>query len=243
MAASLPNLAGLGPAQLGAAPKRKWDADSELYFKAYRKGPFRKLSNLFGPVEWLYQQQKFRDGSDVHAFLQRGLQREVDGTWTEAEFRQALKDMQHGGQAQSYIDEDGALATGLLAQMTSQIAREPTSLLARKRLTYIKQHPSLMTEQEALAWHAVYVNPPLTDEAADALMHRLLLVKYRMPRYRALLLETGTRALHEGKGRGAPSKWEWQEKPLSEEEQRRGFTRGGDVLGRLLMRVRAEITE
>ena len=50
-------------------------------------------------------------------------------------------------------------------------------------------------------------------------------------------MSTGERELHEAKGRGPPGKWEWQS-AWGPEEEAKGFFRGGDVLGQLLMRVR-----
>ena len=218
-------------------------ADDDIYFKAFRSGEYRKLSNLFGPVEWMYQQAKFKRGSEVYLFLEEGKQKTLQGSFTRQEFAATLIAMGHSGKLESYIDVDGALATGLIAQMTSQIAKVPDSDLARKRLSLIMQRNSKISTSDALAWHAENVHPALNDEEANARMARLLMEKYAIPMYRELLLRSDTRVLHEGKGRGAPNKWEWQEKPLSPDQEARGFTRGGDVLGQLLMQVRQKLQE
>lgn len=213
----------------------------EYYFKAFRKGRFRKLSNLFGPVEWKYQQAKFKESSEVHAFLEKGLQATMSDGWTREKFSDTLDRMGQAGKVDSYVDEDGSLATGLVAQMTSLIAREPKSPLARKRLTFIMGKSKMLSEEDAVDWHGRNVHPPLTDSQTEHLMYELLQEKYAIPEYRELLLDTGDATLHESKGRGAPNKWEWQRKPLTPLDKEKGYTRGGDLLGTLLMRLRSEI--
>lgn len=220
----------------------------EIYFKAFRPGEFRQLSNLFGPVEWKYQQAKFKEGSEVYNFLEKGYQKTLAKTlankFTFSEFEATLKAMGHGGKVESYVDKDSdnKLATGLIAQMTSLIAKNPESALARQRLKYIIG----LASDEILPkdWHEKNVNKVLTEKEANELMLRLLREKYeKNEEYKNLLLKSGKRILHEGKGRGAPNKWEWQEKPLSSEDVAKGRTRGGDELGRLLTQVRTEIQE
>jgi len=236
-----PNLSNLNTLEI-SGHKRKAENDlSDIYFKAYRNGEFRKLSNLFGPVEWMYQQSKFKAGSEVYNFLEQGKQRTLQGSFTPEEFKTILNALGLDVKLKSYTDDDGALATGLIAQTTSQIAKAPDSDLGRKRLSFILGRSVNVSKDEALAWHAQNVNPELGDDDANALMLRILRVKYAIPQYRGLLLRSGTRALHEGKGRGAPNKWEWQNKPLTPQEEAKGFTRGGDVLGKLLMQVREEV--
>ena len=54
---------------------------SAVTFKACSNGPFRKLSNLFGPVEWLYQRTKFKETSAVYKYLTDGYNMELAGEW------------------------------------------------------------------------------------------------------------------------------------------------------------------
>ena len=256
----LPNLSKLTLHTMPiSAPKRKASeiTPGELYFKAFKSdgpgGPFRKLSNLFGPVEWKYQQAKFKKGSAVYDFLEDGLQKTLNGSFRLDEFAAALKAMGHTGTVKSYVDSDGALATGLIAQMTSLIAKNlaknlgksaKETLLARRRLTYIMGQQKTITQADALDWHEQNVNPALDDVQANELMQSLVVEKYAIPEYGDLLRSTGTMELHEAfQGRGKPNKWEWQMQPLTQEEEAAGFTRGGDVLGKLLMKVRSDILE
>ena len=95
-------------------------------------------------------------------------------------------------------------------------------------------------------WRATYVNPPVDEEEGDRIMYGYLLRKYSIPKYRAVLLSTGAKVLHERPSRGKPSSWEYQE--LTEEQKAKirskGQTpyEGGDRLGKLLTKVRAEIS-
>ena len=211
--------------------------ESPIMFKAYINGKFRKLSNLFGPVEWKYQQTKFKPGSAVYEYLQQCLDMELNGQWDSdvgGNFDTVRKELGHNGKFVSYVAPDGTPATGLLAQQTSVIARNPESDNARKRLTFIRRQMGewnekrYMTKREMVEWHEANVNPAANDEKAAEDMLEFLREKYSIPDYAGLLLSTGERELHEappGRG-GAPGLWEYG---------------GGDLLGKLLTQVRAEL--
>lgn len=251
MLPSLHNLSAHGPGgahdtDIGMpAAKRKRDdddADDPIFFKAFKSGRFRKLSNLFGPVEWAFQRQKFKEGSAVYNFLLEGERKTRAGEWTVADFDAARLRMKHDGKLASYVD-DGVPATGLLAQMTSLIAKNPDSTDARHRLAYImgrSETDGPVIKAEMAAWHAANLNPPLEDNAKWEFMLQLLQDKYTTnDAYRALLLSTRDRVLHEAKGRGQPSVWEHQ--PLTPAQLEKGFWPGGDWLGKLLTVVRANL--
>ena len=225
--------------------KRQKTDESDLYIKAYKKSPFRQLSNLFGPVEWHFQAAKFKPGSVVREWLEANATRE----WTVKEFDEARVSMRHDGKLESYVAEDGAVASGLLAQMCSLIVRNPTSVDARTRLAFVLGTPR-MSATEAEAWVATHVNAELSDAAKDELLLTLLREKFQIPKYRTLLLRTGTRTLHEARGRGAPNRYEFH--PLTEAQRRENaalvasgaeakWSEGGDVLGKLLAVVRSEL--
>ena len=211
--------------------------ESPIMFKAYINGDFRKLSNLFGPVEWKYQQTKFKPGSAVYEYLQQCLDLELNGQWDSdvgGNFDTVRKALGHNGKLASYVAPDRTPATGLLAQQTSVIARNPASDNARKRLTFIRRQMGEwtalrnMNTREVIEWHADNVNPAANDEKAAADMLKFLREKYSIPEYAGLLLSTGERELHEappGRG-GSPGLWEYG---------------GGDLLGKLLTQVRTEL--
>lgn len=229
------------------ASKRQKTDGGDVYFKAFKPGPFRQLSNLFGPVEWKFQEVKFREGSGVREWLLANADRE----WSVAEFDAARKSMQHDGKLKSYVAEDGTVASGLLAQMCSLIARNPSSRDARKRLAFILgRAEGSMPVAEAEEWVRENVNPELSEAQKDELMLRLLREKFAIPKYSVLLLSTEDRTLHEARGRGCPNRYEFH--PLSDSQRRENealvadglppnWSEGGDVLGTLMTRVRGEL--
>lgn len=224
------------PMPLSMPSKRKRAGDA-VYFKAYVAGEFRKLSNLFGTVEWDFQRVKFREGSEVHKYMTE--MRNND--WDFVRFSEELARIDKNAKAKSYVHADGEPATGLIAKLLSIIARGPDdeSDIARRRLGVICQRQ--FTKPEFFEWRRANVKPELSNEEKDALMHELLTQKFAIPKYRELLLRTDNAVLHEAKGRGAPNRYEWQKKELSEEDVAKGYTQGGDVLGRLMMHVREEM--
>ena len=242
----LPLLALDPGAATGPAAKRQKTA-GVVYFKAYKKGPFRQLSNLFGPVEWEFQAAKFKPDSGVKEWLISNSMKE----WPVEEFDAARKAMKHDGKLESYVAEDGAVASGLLAQMCSLIVRNPTSPDARKRLSFILgNEQTTMPASEAEAWVRANVNPELSDTDKDALLLELLRKKFTIPKYRLLLLSTGDSVLHEARGRGAPNRYEFH--PLTEKHRLENdslvaegkapkWSEGGDALGKLMTIVRAEL--
>ena len=243
---ALPLLALNPRAVTGPAAKRQKTESGEVYFKAYKKGPFRQLSNLFGTVEWEFQAAKFKPGSGVKEWLLTNAEKE----WSVAEFDATRKIMKHDGKLESYVDVDGTVASGLLAQMCSLIVRNPSSPDARKRLAFILGLKGAgISATEAETWMRANVNPELSDVDKDALMLNLLRKKFTIPKYQVLLLSTGNRVLHEARGRGAPNRYEFH--PLTDAHRIENqslvssgsapkWSEGGDVLGKLMMGVRGE---
>lgn len=215
-------------------------------------GQYRLLSNLFGTVEWEYQRTKFKPGCAVYKYLTDGMERAEAETWSPnpgGDFDVTRKQLGHGGQLKSYTTPGGDVASGLLAQFTSVIAKDTLSALGKTRLKIIRAMFPGTAEEIAMSdeqWKLAYVNAPVTVEEGDRIMHECLRHKYAIPKYRDVLLSTGTKTLHERPSRGKPSSWEYQE--LSEEQKQKirakGLTpyEGGDRLGKLLTKVRAELS-
>ena len=229
----------------GPAKRQKTDA---IFFKAYKNGEFRKLSNLFGPVEWKFQLVKFRVGSGVREWMESNAYRQ----WTTPEFEAELKSLDSGLNAKSYISSDGEPAAGFLPKLVSGIVRNPSSLPYRKRLAVVLKLPKVMTPSEASAWVAANVLPEIPNEAKDALMLNLLREKFNIPKYGQLLLSTGNSVLHEAARGGNPNRYEFH--PLSDERSLENaaleaaglalkWSEGGDVLGKLMTMVREELKE
>ena len=240
----LPLLA-LPTCDIGAGQKRK--REDAVYFKAFKGGEYRKLSNLFGPVEWKFQAAKFKVGSGVREWLIENGSKE----WTETEFDVARQAMKASGKLESYIASDGEVAAGLLAQMCSLIVRNPVSPIARARLRYILKMDKTMSEEHAKAWVKDNVMDELSNDDKDKLMLLLLRDKFQIEKYKTLLMKTGDLPLHESAaGRGAPNRYEFQ--PLSDKQSYENeelvasgkdpkWSEGGDALGKMMMIVRSEV--
>ena len=228
---------------------------SAVTFKACSNGPFRKLSNLFGPVEWLYQRTKFKEPSAVYKYLTRGYNMELNGEWEGEEggnFDRERIALGHKGKLKSYVAPDRQPASGLLAQHTSQIAKNLKSFddakkspEARKRLTHILRtfgewnHSRFMSPEEAFAWHKANVNLPADEKTTAKLMLIFLKEKFEIPMYADLLKRTGNRVIHERPLRGKPNLFEYME--LTPEQKAKGFVSGGDLLGKLLTAIRDKL--
>lgn len=212
--------------------------ENEIYFKAFRKSPYQRLSNLFGSTEWRFQLTKFCPTSEVARFMNANAAR----AWTFAEFEAILKELKHDGKASSYLASNGQVASGLIPKLLSIIAKPDGESvdLARKRLAVILKTP--VSAKFLSDWRRQNVRPEISDAEKDALLHTLLMDKFKQTPYKELLLSTGDAQLHEAKGRGPPNRYEWQQKPLTEEDIAKGYTRGGDALGKLMMVVRTHIS-
>lgn len=241
----LPNFSTLGLYKLtptGAPEKRKRD-DDPIYFKAFMKDSKRcLLSNLFGLVEWKFQQHKFKPNSEVYGWLQAGIEAEKEKSWTPKNFSDACAGMGHTLKANdSYIKKNGDVASGLLAQLTAIIARNPESKCALKRLRYITNKPAL-TQGDVKVWAEHNVQPLLTEESRISIMKDLIEEKFAAldadENFVKALKSTRNAVLHEQAGRGVPSMWEFRELCPNPKP---GYVTGGDHLGRLLMEVRNEL--
>lgn len=204
-----------------------------IYFIGYMPR-FRKLSNLFY-VEWPFQQRKFIPGSPVYDWYERG-----NRVWSEQEFVDVFKALYPTGRPSSYMDNNGDVASGILAKLVACIANKPGSPLARLRLRYLLQDES-MTTQDVRDWTTKWVYSEDQDTERDALLEKLMLEKFAIPTYRDVLRQTKDAVLHERATRGTANRYTYLETPPSVERERKGCTRGGDVTGKLLMRVRSAI--
>ena len=89
-------------------------------------------------------------------------------------------------------------------------------------------------------WLLKSVNPEMPDSKRDEKMKNALTLKFKKCSiYADLLLSTGERELHENADRfGVPPVWVWRKRELSPEQKQLGYTRGGDLMGKLLCEIR-----
>jgi len=219
--------------------KPKDGPNGPIFFKAYRAGEFRRLSNLFGPVEWAFQRQKFKQDTAVYDWLNKGEVWERHGLWDPEQFDEVRTAMKAPGKLESYITPEGHIASGILAKRVSAMVTNPTGDASRHVLKFILGLKKLPTPTEAEEYVKSVLNPPLSDQAKELFMEGLLMDKFKIPEYRQLLVSTGTRDLHEQSRGGKPNEWEYYDQP--EEKAALGFSNGGDLLGRLMTRVRARL--
>lgn len=194
------------------------EEEKAVYFNSKSKGDLALLSNFFGGVEAHYVAARFQD-PQVHTLL--GVI--AKGTLTDFEFLTWLQDLQPGKkwtQAQQdywFRTEPGGRRVPIFGILAKLIGAAACNNQDRRRC---------LAKRYALA--DVALNDPLDDDASRQLMLTLLRQKFREPRFRQVLLATGTRTLHERPMRGKGNRWTYP---------------GGDLLGQLLMQVRAELVE
>ena len=205
---SLPSLAAL-TLQI-EAPKRRGDKlepsqrkrpkndDNTLYFVSKNSDPERKLSNLFGGVEWGFQRAKFENGSVVAKFLDKGLKKEINDKYTNQEFKDQFAALYPDGKAETYIKPDGT-ALGMLAKLIGGICKQPkcgknqTGFTRLKTLLKNENHVFFdpgedgdcsnqdirMTYRDFQNWQKANVKSELSQNEKEALLLELNRKKYK----------------------------------------------------------------
>ena len=102
-----------------------------------------------------------------------------------------------------------------------------------------KKNPKV-SDDNVTTWLLRYVEPEMLDSKRDEKMKEALTLKFKKGSiYADLLLSTGERELHENADRfGVPPVWVWRKRELSPEQKQLGYTRGGDLMGKLLCEIR-----
>lgn len=185
--------------------------------KTFKNG-YQGLSNLMGGAEFDYMgarfpQQPMKDlfdslkSCDGETFIKWLQILQPGKKWTDAKLKY-------------WFTPDGEPIRGILAQLLGSMVRRK----AGKLTATSKRRQKVVREKLGLA--AIEIAPELTDDDKRRFMKECLRKKYSMEPYRSLLLDTGSRELHEKPIRGKGNSWTLP---------------GGDWLGQLLMEVRAEI--
>ena len=120
---------------------------------------------------------------------------------------------------QQFWFQNGKPIRGILAQLIGTAAKK-TRLGALRRKILCQQ----------LGLKKIQIKPCLEEKQMEALMLKCLRKKFQLPYFKNILLETGDADLHEVPMRGRASRWTWKPGPDA----------GGDLLGKLLVQVRAE---
>jgi len=181
------------------------------------------LSNFHGEgehnVEFAYMADRFPQTEVKHLLRRLSL---ADGHL----FTRWLKVLQprkkFTARQQQFWFQNGKPVRGILAQLIGTAAKK-TRLGALRRKILCQQ----------LGLKKILVKPCLQEKEMEALMLKCLRKKFQLPKFKKLLLATGDADLHEVPMRRV-SRWTW--KPAGPN----GEPRGGDMLGKLLVQVRAE---
>ena len=220
---------------------------ASICFKAApaKGGDWRPLTNLYGPVEFLYQKEKFRHSSVVHQFLD-----EMCATTFEPgddTFVQLFKGFHPSGNVESYYHTSQGygkvVLSGILAKLASAIARRDTPsqrTTATKRLNVILKHydlPPLKAKQYDV-WADANVLPTESLRYAARRLWDAQLKKFNSDgAVCALLLATGGARLYEAGSRGKAGPWEY----IPANDANGKPAQGGNIAGLGLERVRAHL--
>lgn len=182
----------------------------EINFNSKLGGKYAELSNFYGDVEICYMQKRFRNPKMIELF-------NIFKTCDAEEFIRYLKLLQPEkkftpGQ-QKYWFRGAEPIRGILAKLVGAVIVQPEKF--RRRINGIAQELGITPAE-------VVEN---AGETNDDDMRECLRMKYSIPKYRTLLLETHPSILHE-------------QSPARSPEGNRWTKPGGDILGVMLMEER-----
>jgi hypothetical protein len=186
--------------------------------KTFKNG-FQGLSNLMGGAEFDYMGARFPQQAMNDLF-------DTLKTCDSETFLEWLQILQPGkkwtpAKLKYWFTTDGEPIRGILAQLLGSMVRHKCGKLtptSKRRQKVVREKLDLPT---------IDVAPELSDDDKKAFMKECLRKKYSIEPYRSLLLNTGSRELHEKPIRGSGNSWTLP---------------GCDWLGQLLMEIREEIT-
>lgn len=188
---------------------------------------FHRLSNFFGGVEFEYMQDRFNQKEilDLLSMLEQ-----CDAATFLVWLKRLQPKKKWTPKKEAYwFTSDGEPIRGVLAQLIGTVVRATPTAQFRKRilLEYFAEQGTPL--------ESIETKDEMSDEDKQRWMKVCLDHKFADAEYRALLLATGDKVLHEKPMRGKPNAWsyKWHENPRE---------RGGDWLGKLLMQVRAELS-
>ena len=185
---------------------------TDVSFNSKTKNKYHELSNFYGGVEGCYMKKRF-GAKEVHDLIDRF------ETCSKDEFIDYLKKLQPSKKNWTplklkYWLKDDKPIRGILAQLVGEVSDKP-------RMAVLK---------EILNIDDLQILPEASEDEKRIQMKECLVTKYNQAKYKALLLKTGIKPIHESPLRGGPNLWTYKD------------DKGGDLLGKLLMEVRAELS-
>lgn len=217
---------------------------SPIFFHAKCDTVYAELSNLYGGAEHVYQASRMKP-CDIRTFLLSLASKEMSKEEQLAIMKALQPDKRNWTAAQEayWTTSAGVPISGILAKLIGGICNSEhfrsrfnaiNELLEEKGYTV---KPSSYTPQGWEAWRKEFMVPP-RECVGEASMRAALKFKYRegahASKYASLLRSTFPRELHEAALRGGAGLWTYSP------ETTRSY-RGGDLLGKLLTELRAEL--
>ena len=206
--------------QMAAAPQPKTkpkggQADKNgILFNSKSGSKFRYLSNFFGGAEISYMTKRFNNAA-MKRFIQSF------HTVNATQFVKLLKLLQPGKQwtakKTKYWFDGAKPIRGILAKLVGGIVKDTPTM--KRRAKVIADHLQIPLGQVLDSNHT-----------AEAELIGCVRDKYKIKRYRDLLLSTEALPLHERPMRGKGDHWTFG-------------PAGGDAFGKMLMKVRQEIRD
>jgi len=185
---------------------------TDIYFNSKSKNKYHELSNFYGGVEGCYMKKRF-GAKEVHDLIDQF------ETCSKDEFIEYLKKLQPSKKNWTplklkYWIKDDKPIRGILAKLVGKVSD-------KRRMGVLK---------EMLGIDDLKILPEASDDEKRIQMKECLMTKYKKPKYKELLLKTGIKPLHESPLRGGANLWTYRD------------DKGGDLLGKLLMEVRSELS-
>jgi len=187
---------------------------SDIYFNSKGRGPYNLLSNFYGGVEIEFMKRRFENEKMRGLFDEF---KECDGDRFIFYLKMLQPEKKFTEKKERYWFCGDEPIRGILAKLVGSIVVKPENF--KRRIKAISVHLGI-SEKEVMKTGKI-----TTDED----MYECLMKKYKIEKYKKLLLSTGDVPLHEKPLRGRPNDWTYKD------------GEGGDKLGKMLMRLRSEI--
>ena len=182
------------------------EKQDDIYFNSKSGGEFKYLSNFYGDVEICFMQKRYKHPKMKALF-------DDFRTCSTEKFIEYLKLLQSGKKVTKHWFDGEEPIRGILAKLVGGIISRPDSQVFKKRAKNLAEYLGITVEE------LMQSDKKTTDQD----MIDCLEQKYKIPKFRDLLVKTGDKNLHERPIRGQSNDWTYP---------------GKDKLGRLLVKIR-----
>ena len=183
--------------------------DDEIYFNSKTGGEFKYLSNFYGGVEICFMQKRYKHPKMKALF-------EDFKICSVGKFKEYLKILQPAKKETNFWFDSKEPIRGILAKLVGGIISKQDTPVFKKRAISLAKYLDIKVEDVMQS----------DKKTTDSDMVDCLMEKYKIPKFRDILLKTGDKKLHEKTMSGQGNDWTFP---------------GKDKLGRLLVKLRAQI--